>query len=104
MEKVAKEAIERKSQMEILLLKNQLLNEKESKEAVEHSFTGEIDYLRQQLGLMRSVQTQLEEETNLKAALEISLQKAKEHLTEVKDRLSECQSTKVTKLFLASFF
>ncbi|XP_057368871.1 rab GTPase-binding effector protein 1-like [Daphnia carinata] len=92
--KVAKEALERKWKMEILVLKNQLLSEQQSKETLENSLTGEIDYLREQLGLMRSVQTQLDEESSRKASLEVALQQAKEQLAELKNRASESVSSK----------
>ena len=98
---MAKEALERKWQTEILVLKNQLLSEQQSKETLENSLTGEIDYLREQLGLMRSVQTQLDEESNRKASLEVALQQAKEQLSSIKDRASESISTKV---IIISFF
>ena len=98
---MAKEALERKWQTEILVLKNQLLSEQQSKETLENSLTGEIDYLREQLGLMRSVQTQLDEESNRKASLEVALQQAKEQLSSIKDRASESISTKVV---IISFF
>lgn len=93
--KVAKEALERKWKMEILVLKNQLLSEQKSKETLENSLTGEIDYLREQLGLMRSVQTQLEEESSRKTSLEVALQQAKEQLADLKNRASESVSSKV---------
>ncbi len=93
--KVAKEALERKWQTDILVLKNQLLSEQQSKETLENSLTGEIDYLREQLGLMRSVQTQLDEESSRKASLEVALQQAKEQLSDIKDRASESISSKV---------
>ncbi|KAK4010865.1 hypothetical protein OUZ56_019993 [Daphnia magna] len=92
--KVAKEALERKWKMEILVLKNQLLSEQKSKETLENSLTGEIDYLREQLGLMRSVQTQLEEESSRKTSLEVALQQAKEQLADLKNRASESVSSK----------
>lgn len=63
---------------------------------MEHSLTNEIDFLREQLGLMRSVQTQLDEESSRKASLEIALQQAKEQLSDVKDRASESFSSKVS--------
>lgn len=81
--------------MEILVLKNQLLSEQKSKETLENSLTGEIDYLREQLGLMRSVQTQLEEESSRKTSLEVALQQAKEQLADLKNRASESVSSKV---------
>ncbi|XP_046645689.1 rab GTPase-binding effector protein 1-like isoform X1 [Daphnia pulicaria] len=92
--KVAKEALERKWQMETLVLKNQLLSEQQSKETLENSLTGEIDYLREQLGMMRSVQTQLDEESSRKASLEAALLQAKEQLADIKDRASESISSK----------
>ncbi|EFX69086.1 hypothetical protein DAPPUDRAFT_301185 [Daphnia pulex] len=92
--KVAKEALERKWQMETLVLKNQLLSEQQSKETLENSLTGEIDYLREQLGMMRSVQTQLDEESSRKASLEVALLQAKEQLADIKDRASESISSK----------
>ena len=101
--KVAKEALERKWQMEILVLKNQLLSEQQSKETLENSLTGEIDYLREQLGMMRSVQTQLDEESSRKASLEVALQQAKEQLSDIKDRASESISSKVIYIYLLSF-
>jgi Rab GTPase-binding effector protein 1 len=100
--KVAKEALERKWQMEILVLKNQLLSEQQSKETLENSLTGEIDYLREQLGMMRSVQTQLDEESSRKASLEVALQQAKEQLSDIKDRASESISSKVIYIYLLS--
>ena len=100
---MAKEALERKWQMEILVLKNQLLSEQQSKETLENSLTGEIDYLREQLGMMRSVQTQLDEESSRKASLEVALQQAKEQLSDIKDRASESISSKVIYIYLLSF-
>lgn len=87
--------MERKWKVEILGLKNQLLSEQHSKETLENSLTGEIDYLREQLGLMRSVQTQLDEESNRKASLEVALQQVKEQFAELKNRASESVSSKV---------
>jgi Rab GTPase-binding effector protein 1 len=99
---VAKEALERKWQMETLVLKNQLLSEQQSKETLENSLTGEIDYLREQLGMMRSVQTQLDEESSRKASLEAALLQAKEQLADIKDRASESISSKVPYIRLCS--
>lgn len=77
------------------MLKDQLLREQHAKESLENSLTGEIDYLREQLGLMRSVHTQLDEESNRKASLELALQQAKEQLAEAQERTAEFASTKV---------
>lgn len=94
-QQVAKEALERKWQTEILVLKNELLSEQHSKEALENNLTGEIDYLREQLGLMRSVQTQLDEECHRKTSLEAALQQANEQLSGFKERESEFLPLKV---------
>jgi len=96
---VAKEALEKRWQTEVLMLKDQLLVEQQSKGTLENSLTGEIDYLREQLGMMRSVHTQLDEEGKRKASLELALQQTKEQLTEVQDRASQSISIKVTYIF-----
>jgi len=92
---VAKEALEKRWQTEILMLKDQLATEQLSKETLENSLTSEIDYLREQLGLMRSVHTQLDEESSRKGQLELALQQTKEQLAEFQDRASESVSMKV---------
>lgn len=88
-----------------MMLKDQLLGEKQAKESLQNSLTGEIDYLREQLGLMRSVHTQLDEESSRKDQLELALQQAKEQLAEIKDKASESDSAKVCFfLFIFSVF
>lgn len=77
------------------MLKDQLATEQLSKETLENSLTSEIDYLREQLGLMRSVHTQLDEESSRKGQLELALQQTKEQLAEFQDRASESVSMKV---------
>ena len=96
---MAKEALEKRWQTEVLMLKDQLLVEQQSKGTLENSLTGEIDYLREQLGMMRSVHTQLDEEGKRKASLELALQQTKEQLTEVQDRASQSISIKVKIIF-----
>lgn len=92
---VAKEAFEKKCQTEMLFVKDQLASEQQAKESLENSLSAEIDYLREQLGLMRSVHTQLDEESNRKASLEVALQKAKQQLAEQQQHVSESVSIKV---------
>ena len=101
---MAKEAIEKRWQAEVLMLKDQLLVGQQAKETLENSLTGEIDYLREQLGMMRSVHTQLDEESNRKASLELALQQTKEQLTEVQDRASQSISIKVIHFFILPYF
>lgn len=86
---MAKESSEKKRQSEVHYLKDQLLNEQKSKEALENSLTLEINYLREQLGLMHSVHTQLGEESSRKASLEAALQQMKDQLASAQERASE---------------
>ena len=75
--------------MEIQHLKDQLITEQQTKETLENSLSGEIDDLREQLGLIRSVHTQLDEESVRKASLEVALQQAKEQLADAQERAAE---------------
>ena len=79
----------------MLFIKDQLAGEQQAKESLENSLSAEIDYLREQLGLMRSVHTQLDEENSRKASLEVALQKAKQQLAEQQQHVSESLSIKV---------
>ena len=45
--------MEKRWQAEVLMLKDQLLVGQQAKETLENSLTGEIDYLREQFGMMR---------------------------------------------------
>ena len=88
--------MEKRLQTEVMLLKDQIVKEQHSKETLELSLTREIDFLRQQLGMMRSVHTQLDEENNRKASLETALEQTKVKLTEVQEQLSEANSLRVS--------
>ena len=92
---VAKEATEKRYQTEMVFVKEQLVGEQQAKESLENSLSAEINYLREQLGLMRSVHTQLDEESSRKASLEVALQKANQQLADSQQYASESVSYKV---------
>jgi predicted nuclease with TOPRIM domain len=89
--------------LEIQHLKDQLITEQQTKETLENSLSGEIDDLREQLGLIRSVHTQLDEESVRKASLEVALQQAKEQLTDAQERAAESVLARVGLTRLAFF-
>lgn len=78
------------------MLKDQIEKERHSKETLEMSLTREIDYLRGQLGLMRSVHSQLDEESTKKASLEAALEQTKAKMIEAQEQATEANSLKVS--------
>ncbi|XP_055930940.1 rab GTPase-binding effector protein 1-like isoform X2 [Argiope bruennichi] len=98
--KAAKENMEEALKGDIQMLKNQIMSEQTAKKGLEDTYTQELDNLREQLGILESVQQELSVQQSQNSELEKRLTNLLEDLKAKEEKISYFQ-TQVKELLLA---
>ncbi|CAL1298748.1 unnamed protein product [Larinioides sclopetarius] len=90
--KAAKENMEEALKGDIQMLKNQLMSEQTAKERLEDTYTQELDNLREQLGILESVQQELSVQQSQNSELDKRLTNMLEELKSREEKISHLQA------------